>query len=48
MGFQKIVKKEGYDSQCDPWTLMNSLKDADETGFADRAASFKSLKVLLS
>ncbi len=35
-------------SQCDPWTLMNSLKDADETSFADRAASFKSLKVSLS
>ncbi len=46
-GIPENCKKEGYDSQCDPWTLMNSLKDADETGFADRAASFKSLKVLL-
>lgn len=43
-GIPENYKKEGYDSQCDPRTLMNSLKCADETSFADRAASFKSLK----
>lgn len=35
-GIPENYKKEGYDSQCDPRTLMNSLKCADETSFADR------------
>lgn len=46
MGFHEIIRV-GYDSPCDPWTLMNSLKSADENIFADRAVSFKSLKGLL-